>query len=358
MTHHLSINGRFLTRPATGVDRFAFELLRAWQQYMPATLPVKAFIPRNSSVLAEQPPVEVVCAGRMGGHAWEQLELPWLSAGNCLVSLCGTGPVLYQRQLAVLHDANVMANPWVFSFAFRNWYRTIFKSLMQRAAVVATVSKFSASELARYFGVRPAGLEVIYESGEHILRNPSDTAILKRLGIENRRYVLSVGSRSPNKNFAGVVQAATQLLDLDIKVVFAGGSNSRVFAGVPLSGENLVLAGYVTDSELRALYERADCFLYPSFYEGFGLPPLEAMHCGCPVIVSNGSSLPEVCGEAALYCDPSDPLDIANRVREVLSSPGLRSDLKSAGLKRASEFTWSGAARSFQEILERYRLCE
>lgn len=302
--------------------------------------------------------MEVVPAGRLGGHAWEQFDLPRLSAGSCLVSLCGTGPALYQRQLAVLHDAAVMANPRAFSFTFRNGYRAVFSSLMRRACVVATVSKFSATELVKYFGARASGLEVIYESGEHILRHPSDAQVLRRLGLENRRFVLSVGSRSPNKNFAGVVHAASLLTDLDIKVVCAGGSNSRVFAGTELKGDHLVLAGYVTDSELRALYERAECFLYPSFYEGFGLPPLEAMHCGCPVIVSDGSSLPEVCGSAALYCNPSDPADIANRVRQVLSSAELRTDLRLSGLKRAAEFTWAQSARSFQEILERYRLCE
>jgi glycosyltransferase involved in cell wall biosynthesis len=354
----LNVNGRFMTRRATGVDRFAVELLRAWTQPGSGARHVRAFTPTKAALVVRDLPVDVVAAGRLGGHSWEQFELPNLCGGGCLVSLCGTGPAIYKRQLAVLHDANVMANPWVFSFAFRNWYRMLFKSLMRRAAVVATVSRFSASELTKYFGVRAAGLEVIYESGEHVLRTPASPGIIGRLGLTNCRFVLAVGSRSPNKNFAGVVQAAAKLADLGIKVVFAGGSNSRVFAGNELTGENLVLAGYVSDEELRALYERADCFLYPSFYEGFGLPPLEAMHCGCPVIVSNGSSLPEICGEAAVYCEPGDPADIAKQVRRVLTSESLRRELKEAGLARAATFTWQRSADTFQEILERYRLCE
>src|SRR5207253_1940106 len=123
-------------------------------------------------------------------------------------------------------------------------------------------------------------------------------------------YVLAVGSLTPNKNFNGVVRAATLLGDLDCKIVAAGGANTRVFNGVALADDALIMAGYVTDGELHALYENAACFIFPSFYEGFGLPPLEAMHCGCPVIVSDRASLPEVCGEAAVYCDPDDPADM------------------------------------------------
>jgi glycosyltransferase involved in cell wall biosynthesis len=139
--------------------------------------------------------------------------------------------------------------------------------------------------------------------------------------------------------------------DLGVKIVLAGGSNSRVFGGKPLDHENLVLAGYVTDGELRALYERAECFLYPSFYEGFGLPPLEAMHCGCPVVVSRRASLPEVCGPAARYCDPDDSHDIANQVRTVLSSADLRRELVEAGRERAAGFSWADAASRLEEIL-------
>jgi len=139
-------------------------------------------------------------------------------------------------------------------------------------------------------------------------------------------------------------------------VVAAGGSNSRVFSGVDLSSESLVLAGYVTDGELRALYENAACFVFPSFYEGFGIPPLEAMHCGCPVIVSDRASLPEVCGQAALYCNPDDPIDIAAKLRRVLTSHQLQQELREAGRARAREFSWSRAAEQLEELLTADRM--
>ncbi len=168
--------------------------------------------------------------------------------------------------------------------------------------------------------------------------------------------MLAVGSRTPNKNFTGVARAAALLGELGYKVVAAGGSNSRVFNGVELDNESLVLAGYVTDGELRALYEGAACFVFPSLYEGFGLPPLEAMLCGCPVIVSDRASLPEVCGQAALYCNPDDPMDIAAKLRRVLTSYSLQQELREAGRARAREFSWGRAAAQLEDLLSADRL--
>jgi glycosyltransferase involved in cell wall biosynthesis len=184
-----------------------------------------------------------------------------------------------------------------------------------------------------------------------VLRTPADARILERLGLVHRSYVLAVGSLTPNKNFNGVVHAAALLGDLDCKIVAAGGANTRVFNGVDLTGDALIMAGYVTDGELRALYENAACFIFPSFYEGFGLPPLEAMHCGCPVIVSDRASLPEVCGNAAVYCNPDDPADMARQLRLVLTSAALRRELREAGFARALSFGWQRSADQLNELL-------
>ena len=353
MQSEIVINGRFLTRRPSGVDRFAIELLRAW---LPGQDPsIRAVMPNRARVVDTQSfgcPVDAV--GTLSGHAWEQFELPRHCGDQLMLNLCSSGPLLRRRQLVVLHDANPMANPWVFGLAYRNWYRCLFAGLMRRAHLLATVSKFSASELMRYVGGRSATrIEIIYESGEHILRSPSDAAVLERLSLRDRPYVLAVGNRSPNKNFAGVVKAAALLRDHDIQVVAAGGGNSRVFAGTTLTGENLTLAGYVSDGELRALYEHAICFVYPSFYEGFGIPPLEAMHCGCPVVASNVSAIPEICGDAALYCDPADPADIARQVEHLLQSRQLRAELRQAGYQRTRQFSWAAAAAQLQGIVSR-----
>ena len=116
----------------------------------------------------------------------------------------------------------------------------------------------------------------------------------------------------------------------------------------------LTQVGYVSDGELRALYENAVCFVFPSLYEGFGLPPLEAMHCGCPVIVSRCASLPEICGDAALYCDPNDPADLAAQIRVLAQSPSLRTELREAGLARVQRFTWKQSANCLSELMQQH----
>jgi glycosyltransferase involved in cell wall biosynthesis len=203
----------------------------------------------------------------------------------------------------------------------------------------------------RHIGCRSSEIELIFGAGEHVLRSPADPRVLDRLGIADRPYVLAVGSRTLNRNFRGVLEAAALLADLKVRVVAAGGTDAHAFGSVPLARDALISAGYVTDGELRALCENATCFVFPSFYEGFGLPPLEAMHCGCPVIVSDRASLPEICGGAAVYCDPDDPADIAQQLRLVLTSQTLQTELRAAGRERARQFSWRGSAVQLNDLL-------
>lgn len=336
----------------TGVDRFAHEVLRAWLAGYAENRPARIVVPGGiKGDVKYELNASIEPIGVLGGHPWEQLELPRLVRGEMLVNLCNTGPIFLKSQLAVLHDAAVMDHPSAYSFRYRTWNRILFSGIMRNAASVATVSRFSASELTRYFGVRSNAIEVISESGEHILRSAAEPEILTRLSLVGRKYVLAVGSHTANKNFKTVLQAASSLGDTGVTVVAAGGINNRVFAGVDLKDSNLISAGYVTNGELRALYENAECFVFPSFYEGFGLPPLEAMHCGCPVLVSRRASLPEVCAEAAAYCDPSDPADVAGKLRRILTSPAMRQEMREAGLARAAHFTWAKSAAQLESML-------
>jgi glycosyltransferase involved in cell wall biosynthesis len=352
VTLPVAVNGRFLTRQATGVDRFAQELLGAWLVHRASKDPVKILVPPTpGSTYNNDSNFPIESVGFRGGHAWEQLELPFYCREAVLLNLCNSAPLLKRNQLAVLHDASVMANPSHFSFAYRTWHGVLCRGLMRNAAILATVSKFSASELMRYFGARARGIEIIYESGEHILEVAPDAGILDRLKIRGQRYVLAVGSQTLNKNFRAVIDASTLLGDANVKIVAAGGSNNRVFSGLPIEDPNLILAGYVSNGELRVLYENAECFIFPSLYEGFGLPPLEAMHCGCPTLVSECSAIPEICGDAAVYCDPNDPTDIAKQLRRILDSPSLRDELRGAGFARTKLFTWRRAAEQLDQLL-------
>jgi glycosyltransferase involved in cell wall biosynthesis len=345
------VNGRYLTRPPTGVDRFAMELLGALaarrgplEIAVPAT---QALHDRSGSAPGRLQPL-----GQRRGQAWEQTDLPRAAGDRVLLNLCNTAPLWRERQLVVIHDAATVANPANYGLAFRQWYRLMHGSLMRRARVVATVSAFSRDELLRHHGARRLGVEVLHEGGEHILRERADPSVLDRLGLAGQRYVLAVGSRSPNKNFQAVLEAVRALRDPGLWLVAAGGGDARIYARTELVDERLKTTGYVSDAQLRALYEHAACFAFPSYYEGFGLPPLEAMNCGCPVIVSDRASLPEVCGDAALYCKAEDPATLASALHRVLGSPSLRQELRDAGRARARQFGWDRAAAHFEQIVD------
>lgn len=354
------INGRFLTQRITGVQRYALELVRGLDAMVGRDEPAL----RGYELVVLAPPGElgktglrhipVRQGGRGSGHRWEQLSLPALSRDGYLLSLCNTGPLLKRRQAVTIHDAAVYAAPRTYSFAFRTWYKVLLRGLGMNAEQVLTCSSFSRDELASRFGIRPDKIRSIYHGKEHMLRFAPDDTVFERHGLL-RPYVLAVSSMSPNKNFAAVAQAIELLGDVDFDIVIAGGGSS-IFkpSGTTLGGRVRQL-GYVTDEELRALYGWASCFVFPSFYEGFGFPALEAMACGCPVVASRAASIPEVCGDAALYCDPHSPADIAEQIRRVMADAGLRERLAALGLARAAGFTWERCARETWEAVRPHR---
>jgi len=356
---NIYINGRFLTQPITGVQRYSLELLRYFNIFMEEksyfeNVKLICLAPHEDFVANPQwKNIEIRKIGFWKKNAWEQLDLPLYIKGQLLFSPANTGPFYYANQVVTIHDASVFAVPFAYSFAFRTKHRFIIRQLAQRSTRILTDSIFSQHELARYLGTRLERFSVIPLGSDHICAIEPDQGILQRYRLELKKYLLIVASRSPHKNFEGIVKAV-KLLGTDFKIVAVGGSFSKIFKQTKsgLLPPNMIVCDYVTDQELKALYQNALGLIYPSIYEGFGLPPLEAMQCGCPVLCSQAASLPEVVGAAAVYFDPFDIENIAGVINSFLSNPMLQNQLREKGLAHSAGFKWlTTAQKTFEYLL-------
>ena len=345
----IELNGRFLMQPITGVQRFAREAMAAINARDPNLL--RLIVPSNVS--DEHLPNDRmnVSRGQLRGHLWEQLELPIQSRGHFLVNLCNTAPVCIRHQLVVLHDVAFLARPENFSRRFRYWYRAMVFGYLTRGAQLATVSRFSATQIAEQFNYPLSKIFVVSEGSEHISKIMPDDSLVVAHALRDRPFALAVSSVVASKNFGAVAEAA-KTLEGNVRIVAVGRKpDSRVFTNTKLTSDKLIYLGYVTDAQLRALYEAATCFVFPSFYEGFGLPAVEAMRCGCPVIVSREGALHEVCEDAALYCDARDPSSVAQAILRIVNNPILRSELIEAGKMQAFKFSWNATAERLMHLL-------
>jgi glycosyltransferase involved in cell wall biosynthesis len=332
----------------TGVDRFAMEVINAIDSMLKEGhdlvrgCSVRVLVPAGTNIETFFKSIKVEIVGRFRGHIWEQCDLPLAChPEELLVNLCNTAPVARKKQIVVIHDAATNAMPEAFTLTFRTWYKILMPLLWRQAQKVLTVSEFSRKELQRAYRISPKKMEVIAEGGEHILRLPPDESVLKKHGLKGKPYVFAVSSMAAQKNFKLILDTYCSLKNPPFEIAIAGGVNSRVFDHAGVIGSNLIKwLGFVSDEELRALYENAMCFIFPSIYEGFGIPPLEAMHCGTPVLASSSASIPEVCGMAALYFHHNDSQRLATLLLELYNNSDCRHNLADKGKRHVARFSW------------------
>ncbi|GAC1327021.1 MAG: hypothetical protein NVSMB26_00170 [Beijerinckiaceae bacterium] len=225
--------------------------------------------------------------------------------------------------------------------------------LARNSVVLTTVSEFSAGALAKVLGISPGRFHVLPNGYEHALRwNPHRSAFYG--GEPARPYVLLLGSWARHKNMDLILNLADRMdgLGLDIKLAGGGG---YVFSTVHPTKQvptNVHLLGNVSDDDLAALFQKAICLAFPSFLEGFGIPILEAMALGCPVVSSNAASMPEVCGTAALLAAPDNPEQWVTHFKSLAQSKSLGDELREKGRERATAFSWNRSARGYLDIMK------
>lgn len=339
--NQIALNARFYAHRPTGMQRYAIELSQRFSEHLDPVRPARAL--RGPA-----------------GHLWEQCYLPSAVRGRLLWSPNNTGPLAISRQVCTLHDLIPLDRPQWFNHRFARWYAWLLPRLARRVQHIIAISEFTRQRAIELLRV-PATKVTIIPNGvdsRFYPRSSDEIASMRAaLGIPDVAYVLCVGSLEPRKNLLRLLEAwsiVQEYVDREIWLVMAGArGSSRVFRALSVDSipPRVYFTGYVSDEHLPALYSGALAMAYPSLYEGFGLPPLEAMACGTPVVTSKGTSLPEVVGNSAVLVDPEDCLSIAEGLEQVLSSASLRESLSKSGIRRAARFSWDSTAEQTLELL-------
>ena len=354
LSKNIYISARFLTQPITGVQRYGIELSKAIKRLN--NMYNITFVAPNNIIhndIANFLNVEKV--GSLKGQLWDQISLLRFlkSKGNPLViNFSNTLPVFYENKIVTIHDIIHLKYPVSYSYSYRKYYEIVFPLMLKHSKHIITVSEFSKKEISSYFGIDENKISIVY--------NGVDNKFKPKKNRNPEKYILGVSSIAFHKNFISLIEAFLKLKTKGVKLYIVGGLNEKIFGKqskkileIIKRNENIIFLGRVDDDKLVDLYSNAICFVYPSLYEGFGIPPLEAQACGCAIVISDIPVFKEIYKDTALYFDPLDIDDIAKKIDEIINNEKLRGELIEKGLKNATEYTWENSAKSFFKVLEK-----
>ena len=353
MAGNFIINGKFLSVPMTGVHRVAHELANAIAVLEQANPDSRSavWLPHDGAERARSIDLPSRVIGPLRGIPWEQVTLPIAARGRMLLNLCNIGPVMASNAVTMIHDAQVYTTPESYGAGFGAWYRLIQPRLAKRHRHILTVSAYSRDQLINLGIAEPGRISVVHNGVDHVVREAPETAVVERLGLTRKRYAVALASTQAHKNIRLLLKAFADPAMSGLKLVLIGNDAPMWREFGPLLRSNVVLAGRVSDGELRALYESALCLAFPSTTEGFGLPPLEAMRVGCPAVVAPCGALPEVCGDAAIYADQGAAAAWVDAITGLARHEDEWLNRSRAGQAHASQFTWQRSARTLVAIL-------
>lgn len=355
-----TINGDFTTLRRNGIARYAHEVTMALDALISEGHPlgrdleIDLVVPRQPAEPLHLKAITVRVVAEFNRprlpQFWVQAQLPWHVPGG-LVSFCNLAPVVLRRQIACIHDMHTRLMPSSYGRGFRWAHRLILPLLGRRAARITTVSQLSRSHLVAFGIAREENIVVTYNGSDHAKK--WDATISSLAVNRGRPYVVCLGRRDQEyKNMGLLAKLASFLDEMGLDLWMPGDiDETTVLRHVPKMPANIILLGRISDHDFKKALEGALCFLFPSRIEGFGLPAIEAMASGCPVIASTSPCLPEICGDSALYADPDDVQSWIENVRQLAVDPDLRKRMVGKGHTRASSYSWRWIAWKYLELM-------
>lgn len=341
------VDGRFLNSLSSGVDRYAFQILKELDR-LAADLDISILVPPDAKQVPDYQNIRVIHSHRR--KHWTQLVFGWecVRRGAIPINLCNEMPLIGKKGISCLHDVLYAETPEVFPWINdypkdeREWFLKIYERIKKRSAKILTVSEFSKQRAMECLGIPEDRFCVVPNGWQHFNQVETDDSLMKKYPeLVAGEYFFTLTSSNRNKNVDWVL-ANSKLNEGEHYCIAGKGLDQLIdFGKYP----NVTYVGFASDVLAKTLMKHAKAFLFPSFYEGFGIPPLEAMSTGTPVIVSKAASLPEIFGTAAHYIDPTDPaLNVTELMKEPVSDPQ----------KILNRYSWSASAAKLKQILEEF----
>jgi glycosyltransferase involved in cell wall biosynthesis len=344
------INGYFLNnKQSTGVQRFAVETLLSLDQYInhnvnDITIHFFVVVPRYTKINIIFTKIKIIYYGNSKHqHLWEQLQLPLCVRSNFLINLCNFAPLFKKNQLCIIHDLIIYHFPENYTRRFVIFSKMFLRLIVNNSRYLGTVSNACKVEMMQHFMISETQISVFNNSAKNFANYQVDTSILAQLNIKPYNYFLAVFSQSncSYKNVTRFLQVARQLVQYQF--VCVGKLNVRIDA------PNIIFTNYISDNQLKTLYQNAQAFIFPSLYEGFGIPLLEAMMCNCPIIAADIPVVREICGEDGVVSvfNPLDTNDMSMTISKsanLIKNPAERDYIIKRYRQILNKYNWDNNA--------------